>query len=152
MKEALTKNKSFLKIKDDNYYTQLNREEVISDSENSWRSQWWCWWNEILSKNISTKDTGSTGMTTPHAIWGANHHFVDPRNKQDSKTSLQWPSPKDWWGNTKHTAENQGLKPWAAACCWEFLALVPLPHTSLCKGWITWAQQVHKLLKNCLMS
>ena len=35
MKEALTKNKSFLKIKDDNYYTQLNREEVISDSENS---------------------------------------------------------------------------------------------------------------------
>ena len=31
MKEALTKNKSFLKIKDDNYYTQLNREEIISE-------------------------------------------------------------------------------------------------------------------------
>ena len=30
-KEALTRNKSFLKIKDDNYYTQLNREEIKSE-------------------------------------------------------------------------------------------------------------------------
>jgi len=30
-KEALTRNKSFLKIKDDNYYSQLNREEIISE-------------------------------------------------------------------------------------------------------------------------
>ena len=30
-KEALTRNKSFLKIKDDDYYTQLNREEIISE-------------------------------------------------------------------------------------------------------------------------
>ena len=30
-KEALRRNKSFLKIKDGNYYTQLNREEIISE-------------------------------------------------------------------------------------------------------------------------
>ena len=30
-KEALTRNKPFLKIKDDNYYTQLNRVQVISE-------------------------------------------------------------------------------------------------------------------------
>ena len=30
-KEALTRKKSFLKIKDNNYYTQLNREEIKSE-------------------------------------------------------------------------------------------------------------------------
>ena len=73
-KEALTRNKSYLKIKDDSYYTQLNREEIkselqkiheeVSDDVDEMRS---------CLKNISAKGTGSSGMTTPQ-LW--SHAFL----------------------------------------------------------------------------